>query len=918
MRASTHLALLGALALGLLAPAARAEFTFAMEAGGAVVTGYVGTEAELAVPETFNGSPVIRVGYQAFRALPGVTRISLPKTVAALGGEAFDLCPALAAIEVDPENPNLKSVDGVLLSRDGALLFRHPEGKGGAYAIPDGVETVGYAAFYRCSQVTSVSFPSSVANIQDGAFQECVGLRQMTLPPGIPSVAAYLFFGCANLEEVSIPSSATLIGYGAFAGCAKLESIAIPAGVAEIQSSAFFRCAKLSSVALPESALTLGDSLFEECLSLESVQLPSQLTSLPNAMFHTCPQLGMVALPATLTHIGDWSFYDCAKLSGLTLPAGLKSIGLGAFMNCSGLQAMELPESITSIGGHAFRDCWGLTSIRLPSGLTSLGEYTFNNCFSLREVALPAGLAAIGTAAFGYCYDLESITLPASLKTLGNEAFFDCQGLEAIVVPEGVESVGAFAFAYCLNLGSVSLPDSLASLGEGCFYYGANLEEIAIPAGVGEIGPGAFNSCQKLRAIEVAPANSAFSSVDGVLYNKAGTVLVRHPAGKEGEFAIPPAVTRLAPDAFREAQSLRAVTLPPGMAEIGREAFYGCYSLLGISIPASVTLIGPGALNYCAQLGAINVDPLNPAYRAQDGVLFDKADNSLLQYPGGKLGAYAIPAGTSLLHPRSFAGSYSLTRASLPDSLVTVGESAFQSCENLRSVSFGAGVAEFGQQAFAWSGLREITIPPGVTNLAPGLLRNCPDLARVTLHGGVARIGSYAFAWTASLRELSLPQGVERVDDLAFEGAGLANIMLPPTLTHLGARVFMSCAHLDGLFFRGAPPEFGDGLLTDSPGAKPRPLAGAAGWGAAFAGRPTLEWTLRVPVSEPRFGLEDGKFGFTIVGVPGLQAVVEASDNPGVDPWTEVGRGTLAGGSAHVSDPASPQHPARAYRVRSL
>jgi len=139
----------------------------------------------------------------------------------------------------------------------------------------------------------------------------------------------------------------------------------------------------------------------------------------------------------------------------------------------------------------------------------------------------------------------------------------------AFTIPAGVTSIGDGAFSNC-DLTSVTIPDSVTSIGDRAF------------------------SDHRLTAINVNPANTVFSSQDGVLYNKDKTTLILYPAGKTGTFTIPAGVTSIKEEAFWSCQSLTSVTIPAGVTSIGYGAFSGCYSLTSVTFQGTIPSSGFG------------------------------------------------------------------------------------------------------------------------------------------------------------------------------------------------------------------------------------------------------------------------------------------------------------------------------------
>jgi hypothetical protein len=145
--------------------------------------------------------------------------------------------------------------------------------------------------------------------------------------------------------------------------------------------------------------------------------------------------------------------------------------------------------------------------------------------------------------------------------------------------------------------GDVTIPDtinglSVTSMGRAVFWFLTNLSSLSIPSVVVSIDAYNFLGCSSLTAITVDALNSFYSSVDGVLFNKNQTVLVRCPPGQTGAFFIPSSVTNIGYYAFSSCTMLTNISIPSGVTSIGEEAFNSCIGLTDITIPGSVTTVG--------------------------------------------------------------------------------------------------------------------------------------------------------------------------------------------------------------------------------------------------------------------------------------------------------------------------------------
>jgi len=197
----------------------------------------------------------------------------------------------------------------------------------------------------------------------------------------------------------------------------------------------------------------------------------------------------------------------------------------------------------------------------------------------------------------------------------------------------------------------------------------SNLTSVTIPASVTNIAPQALTYCPSLMAIRVDAGSPAYSSADGVLFNKNQTTLVKFPGGRVGHYTVPGIITCIGPRAFK-----------------------ACNSLAGVAIPASVTSIGSDALEECSNLKAITVAKGNSAYASVDGVLFDKAMTTLIRFPGGKGGHYAVPASVSVIEDSAFSFCRGLDSVTIPGSVTNIRRAAFCECTGLTNITIPRGI----------------------------------------------------------------------------------------------------------------------------------------------------------------------------------------------------------------------------------
>ncbi len=237
---------------------------------------------------------------------------------------------------------------------------------------------------------------------------------------------------------------------------------------------------------------------------------------------------------------------------------------------------------VTSIANGAFSHCTSLTSVTIPDSVTSYLNSTFSGCSSLTDVTIGSGITALSSFAFGNCTSLTNVTIRDGVTEIGDTAFYGCTKLPSITIPDSVTTIGLGApFSHCTSLTNIII-------GSGVTFIHYRLAE------------------DSLTAITVDEGNVAFSSVNGILFNKGQTELIQYPEGKlNSSYAIPGSVTTIGDYAFSDCTSLTSVTIPSGVTTIWDAAFSSCSSLTSITIPDTFTTIGHRAFGHSDSLTGV-------------------------------------------------------------------------------------------------------------------------------------------------------------------------------------------------------------------------------------------------------------------------------------------------------------------------
>lgn len=373
------------------------------------------------------------------------------------------------------------------------------------------------------------------------------------------------------------------------------------------------------------------------------------------------------------------------------------------------LSNLDLSETSIVSGGNSYMYDYGSYE-QYYTKQDTLNTYSFYNCPALEIITLPKTLKAVEKMVFSVCPNLKEINVPNEntfLKSV-NGVLFSLADSKLLrypsaysggdyTIPNDVKIIGYEAFADCLNLNSVDIPNSVTTIEGVAFTFCKKISLIEIPASVTSISASAFNYCTRLENINVADDNPNYKSVDGVLFNKSMTEILRYPLYKKGAYEIPQTVIVVGEYAFHLSTGLTEVVLPSTLKDIKKCGFFNCSKLTELYLPSKVETIGNSAFGSCANLSKI-----------------------------------VMSNGITSLGNWCFAGCKSLENIELPTTLTTFGEGSFSDCPKLTVIS----------------------IPEGTTIIPASFCANNKLLVRVSLPSTVTNIGDYAFYSCKAMRNL--------------------------------------------------------------------------------------------------------------------------------------------------------------------
>ena len=329
--------------------------------------------------------------------------------------------------------------------------------------------------FENCYKLTSVKLPDGLKTIGNAAFSSCNTLSEIHLPEGLATIGDFSFRNCP-LKELTIPGGVATIGKDAFAGCYYVSSIAIPASVESIGAGAFAGCSSLKEFRVDSDNSNYSADAAGALLNKDG----TVLLQVPGAIS------GAYTIPDGVTTIGDSAISSCRYLTAIQIPDTVTTIGDSAFIACQEVTEIILPEGATHIGAAAFKNCTKLAGIVIPDGVTEIREETFYGCTSLADVSFGEGLKIIGDNAFRDSSRIKNLIFPASLTRIGSNAFYSARGLNIIEFNGDAPTIGKQAFRVTGIIGAVGYypadnetwtEDVMAACGNNIIWYAFTRDE---------------------------------------------------------------------------------------------------------------------------------------------------------------------------------------------------------------------------------------------------------------------------------------------------------------------------------------------------------------------------------------------------------------------------------------------------------
>ena len=510
----------------------------------------------------------------------------------------------------------------------------------------------------------------------------------------------------------------------------------------------------------------IASSLFEANATLETVILPESITKIGERAFQNCTNLKSINFPGKLTTIEDWAFAGCSALESISLPNSLTTIGGNVFRECSSLTSVVIPDSVTYIGMASFIDCSSLKSAVLGRGMTQTARYMFGNCTSLESVVIPETITTLFNYTF-YNTGFKSFTIPQSVTKIGSYLFESSKSLTEVTIHDKVTEIGNAAFNKCSALTAIySMPIIPYTIGATDVFKTNNAEtKIYVPSGSVKAYKSLWTQYENLIVADSAiPApsevviNYTTTDANPLQFPENSDIVVRDA----GTLVLPGSYSALPAGLFKDQTTLETITLPSTVSGICGGAFEGCTSLKKVYSKSTT----PPVINEAAfsLIGCYLYVPSESAaeYRADSG----------WQVYNDYIIGYNFTTGDSDPTP------------TIPDNEIWF----------YTPTEVSVTIPEYSDYTVTWNpntGKGIVSSSKAITKTY-SMFNDCSTITRVELPKTIKSVSG--FTNCTALKAITLPEGTEDIG--GFSGSGLESIVIPNSVTTIGASAFYNCTNL--------------------------------------------------------------------------------------------------------------------------
>ncbi len=333
------------------------------------ITGYVGVSADVTIPESINGMPVVAIGINAFDSTM-IKSLTIPDSVVKIDSLAFDNCYFLERVTL---GCGIREISFYAFSDCDNMIYNEYEN--GNY-IGNAENPYMALVCTLSTDIETLTIHPDTVIVCGTALKNCCNLSELVFPEGMVSICNSALENCLSLETVYIPKSVELIDRFAFEGCNSIREIIVS------NDNSHFKSVNGSLFSRD------GSSLIKYAVGQEvdSYRIPDDTVTIENSAFENAMHLTDVTFPDSVETIGSFAFINCENLRSIHFGNALKSIDGQAFGFCTSLTEITIPDSVEELSHSAFSYCDKLESAVIGSGVIHLECDVFQGCDNLSKV----------------------------------------------------------------------------------------------------------------------------------------------------------------------------------------------------------------------------------------------------------------------------------------------------------------------------------------------------------------------------------------------------------------------------------------------------------------------------------------------------------------------------------------------------
>ena len=713
---------------------------------------------------------------------------------------------------------------------------------------------------------------NKVTTIGEGAFCD-TSIESITIPSTVESVELNAFWGCESLSTIDIQDGTKTLNFGAqfyqnhYGPFYDSPLTDIYLG-REINYTGYYISA------YTPSSWKAGFFATEEAVENVNVTISDNVKTISNYMFAKL-NLQSIIIPANVTSIGSNAFIDCDKLANIVFEDGdtplkvkyqyassaywgpfydspLTSIYLGREIEYIKEDGSKYTPGETNDGFFASEETVENLSVTFTDKVKSISEYMFAGR-PIQQLTIPASITSIGNNAFYDCDALVSLTI--SFPNLAEGAFSDCDNLTSVTVSGNLKTIDKTMFSGCSKLSTLNISGSVETIGDGAF-DGFNLTSLNISGRVGTIGANAFDDNDQMTTFTVTSTGSigtigasafedcdaltldiqgsvdrvckyAFSDCDAVktLAIRANTVEDYAYEDMDGLLSATLYGATVGNGVFRDCDNLKELIIDGGVNSIGNDAFYKCPRLSSVTFnespnkltigyqPSSTDDVGPF---YQSPLATIRLyRELEPSATYKEQLKdWDMGIFTNSHYEDSELTtSVTLGSNVKTIWPYMFS-HVRIQQLTIPASVTTIGNNAFDECRNLSSVTFESGSKELhiGFQDHSSDKGTFFDSPLTYINLDRELVYDYDDL-------DYWDEGIFATDYTDDKDNdpvviVTLGTNVKTILPWMFSGVRMETVEIPTSVTEIRKQAFYNCYRLTEVSCRNnTPPTLGEDVF---------------------------------------------------------------------------------------------------------